>query len=207
MGIFITFEGGEGCGKSYQSGELYRRLLANSTPVLLTHEPGGTLLGETITKWLKWHKEFTLSATGELLLFNASRNQLCNEVIVPALNEGKVVICDRFSDSTIAYQGYGRGLDFGIIQSLNRLATDGLKPILTILLDIPVDCGFARKDKTNQDRFEAEGITFHERVRQGYLKMAHNEPQRFFVVDATRSKEAIADIVWQKVYAELAKYK
>jgi len=207
MGIFITFEGGEGCGKSYQSGELYRRLLANNTPVILTHEPGGTLLGEIITKWLKWHKEFVLSATGELLLFNASRNQLCNEIVAPALGEGKVVLCDRFADSTIAYQGYGRGLDFDIIHSLNRLATDGLKPVLTILLDIPVDCGLARKGKISQDRFESEGMDFHERVRQGYLQMAKDEPQRFFVVDATLAKETIADIIWQKVTAELSKYK
>lgn len=201
MALFITFEGCEGCGKSYQSRELHKRLLAANIPAVLTHEPGGTVLGENITKWIKWHKELALSATGELLLFSASRNQLCNDVIAPALSEGNVVVCDRFYDSTIAYQGYGRGLDLNTIKPLNKLATGGLKPTLTILLDIPADCGLARKSKTRQDRFEAEKVIFHEQVRQGYLQLARSEPRRFFVVDALLSKKTIADIIWQKVSA------
>ncbi|MCL2615979.1 MAG: dTMP kinase [Dehalococcoidia bacterium] len=207
MGLFITFDGCEGCGKSYQSKELYRRLLSCGIAAVLTHEPGGTVLGENITKWLKWHKELALSATGELLLFSASRNQLCNDVILPALNKGELVLCDRFYDSTIAYQGYGRGLDFDTIKALNKLSTDGLKPKLTILLDMPADCGLARKNKNRRDRFEAEELAFHEQVRQGYLQLARAEPRRFFVVDATLSKKAIADLIWQKVTPLLRKAK
>ncbi|MCL2707448.1 MAG: dTMP kinase [Dehalococcoidia bacterium] len=207
MELFITFEGGEGCGKSHQSKSLYRRLLAEGISAVLTHEPGGTALGENITKWLKWRKEMTLSATCELLLFNASRNQLCNDVITPAIIADKVVVCDRFYDSTIAYQGYGRGLDPDIIKVINRFAADGLVPRLTILLDMPVSLGLARKSKDRQDRFEAEKIAFHEQVRQGYLQLARNEPQRFFVVDAALSKKAIADLIWQKVASMLPKTK
>ena len=206
MGLFVTFEGCEGCGKSYQSKELYLRLLAENIPAVLTHEPGGTELGENITKWLKWRKEYMLTPTGELLLFCASRNQLCNEIIMPALSENKVVVCDRFYDSTIAYQGYGRGLNLDSIKQINELATGGLKPKLTILLDIPAACGLARKNKEYQDRFETEELLFHEQVQQGYLQLALNEPQRFFVVDATLPQNTIASIIWQKINSLLTEW-
>jgi dTMP kinase len=197
--VFITFEGGEGCGKSYQSKALYRRLIKEEIPVVLTHEPGGTALGENISRWLKWRKEVQLSATGELLLFNASRNQLVNEVIKPSLNEGKVVICDRFYDSTTVYQGYARGLDLDAVKQINEFSTDGLKPDLTILLDMPSEDGLERKSKYPRDRFETEEIAFHEQVRQGYLQLARNEPKRFFVVDALSSRKNISDIIWERV--------
>ena len=199
MSIFITFEGGEGCGKSYQSKALVKRLNTKHIPALLTHEPGGTALGENISRWLKWHHEVSLSATAELLLFSASRNQLVNEVITPALEQGEVVVCDRFYDSTLAYQGYGRGLDFDAIKQMNDLSTGGLKPTLTILLDIPARKGLARKSKGRQDRFEKEKLAFHEQVRQGYLQLAREEPKRFLVVDALLTKKVIADIIWDKV--------
>ena len=205
MSLFITFEGGEGCGKSYQSRALYSRLIREGIPATLTHEPGGTALGENISRWLKWRKEVSLSATGELLLFSASRNQLVNEVIVPALDREEAVVCDRFYDSTLAYQGYGRGLDLHMIKQLNHLSTDGLKPTLTILLDIPAEAGLARKNKKRQDRFEKEKLAFHEQVRQGYLQLARNEPRRFLVIDALLSKKAISDLIWERVERHIPK--
>jgi dTMP kinase len=205
MPFFITFEGGEGCGKSYQSKVLYRRLLKEDIHAILTHEPGGTALGDNISRWLKWRREINLSPVGELLLFSASRNQLVNDVITPALKKGEVVICDRFYDSTMAYQGYGRGLDLDTIKRLNELSTEGLKPMFTILLDIPAVEGLARKNAKQQDRFEVEELAFHEQVRQGYLQLARNEPRRFLVVDALLSRKEIAAIIWNKVERLIAR--
>ncbi|MCL2140536.1 MAG: dTMP kinase [Dehalococcoidia bacterium] len=207
MGVFITFEGGEGCGKSYQSKLLYRLLVKNGIKTILTHEPGGTVLGEKITKWLKWHSEIELSSTAELLLFSASRAQLCKEVITPALDSGYVVVCDRYIDSSLAYQGFGRGLDLDTIKSLISLATDGLKPDLTILLDIPVAQGFKRKNKVRRDRFENEQSSFHEKVRQGYRQLARLEPQRFLVLDATLAKENLSATITQNVMRLIGKTK
>ncbi len=198
MSLFITFEGGEGCGKSLQAKRLFKRLEVLGIPVLLTREPGGTPLGERISRWLKWsHPDIT--PLTELMLFNASRAQLVAEVIMPALKEGKVVICDRYTDSTIAYQSYGRGLDLEMVRTLNRDATQGLKPTLTFLLDIPAEEGLARKGDRKQDRFEQEKISFHRRVRQGYLKLALEEPERWLVIDATQSKDKVTQIIWKKV--------
>jgi dTMP kinase len=134
-----------------------------------------------------------------LLLFSASRNQLVNELINPNLNKGNTVVCDRFFDSTLAYQGYGRGLDIDLIKDLNELSIGGLKPSLTILLDIPAAEGLARKSKDRVDRFEKETLAFHEQVRQGYLQLARDEPKRFMVVDALLPKNNIAAIVWDRV--------
>ena len=174
-------------------------------PVLLTHEPGGTALGENISCWLKWRSEVRLSSIGELLLFSASRNQLVNEVINPALAKGEIVVCDRFYDSTLAYQGYGRGLDLDMIKQLNELSTDGLKPSLTILLDIPAAEGLARKKAERQDRFEKEEMAFHEQVRQGYLQLARGESRRFLVIDALLPKSKVAGIIWDRVKGLIAK--
>ena len=199
MAAFITFEGGEGSGKSAQARLLYRRLFKEGVIAVLTREPGGTRLGEAVTRWLKWHHESRISATTELLLFNASRSHLVNEVIKPALARGTVVICDRFGDSTLAYQGYGRGLDIKTIEGVNRLATDGLKPDLTFLLDIPAVEGLRRKAGSKADRFEKEAAAFHERVRRGYLALAHAEPARWYILDARRSKKELAAVIWEKV--------
>ena len=199
MALFITFEGGEGSGKSVQAKELYRRLSQLAIPALLTHEPGGTPFGKKIGRWLKWAQDTDISPLTELMLFNASRAQLVTEVIQPALERGKVVISDRYADSTTAYQGYGRGLDLEIVKATNNAATQGLKPALTILLDIPAEEGLARKRVKRQDRFEREGLAFHHRVREGYLKLAGDEPERWLVVDASQSKEKIAQIIWQRV--------
>ena len=199
MSLFITFEGGEGSGKSVQAKVLFRRLSDLAVPVLLTHEPGGTPFGEKLGHWLKWARDAYISPLTELMLFNASRAQLVAEVIQPNLKSGKAVISDRYADSTTVYQGYGRELDLAMVKATNKAATQGLKPNLTILLDIPVEEGLARKMARKQDRFEQETTAFHQRVREGYLELATAEPRRWLVVDATQSRRQIADIIWQRV--------
>jgi len=199
MSLFITFEGGEGSGKGVQTKALYRRLLKLAIPAILTHEPGGTPFGNKLGRWLKWAQGTALSPLVELMLFNASRAQLVTEVIKPNLKSGKVVISDRYADSTTAYQGYGRGLDLEMVKATNNAATQGLKPDLAILLDISTEDGLARKRARRQDRFEQEELAFHHRVREGYLKLAADEPKRWLVVDASQSKEKIAEIIWQRV--------
>jgi len=199
MSLFITFEGGEGCGKSVQAKALYKRLSQIAIPVVLTREPGGTAFGRKTGRWLKWTEGTDISPLTELLLFNASRAQLVTQVIQPNLESGKVVICDRYADSTTAYQSYGRGLDLEMVMAINNAATWGLKPDLTVLLDISAEEGLARKRGKKQDRFEREDIAFHQRVREGYLKLAANDPQRWLVIDASQSKRKIAEIIWQRV--------
>jgi dTMP kinase len=199
MSLFITFEGGEGCGKSYQARALYNKLIKLAFTVVLTHEPGGTPVGERITRLLKWANEADISPLTELLLFNASRAQLTEKIIKPALKEKKIVISDRFTDSTVAYQEYGRGLDLELIKTANNSATSGLKPDLTILLDIPIEEGLARKSKQKADRFHQENLVFHRRVRNGFLKLSEEEPRRWLVIDARQSKTKIAGIIWKRV--------
>lgn len=200
MSLFITFEGGEGCGKSTQTRILRNRLNKLALPVLLIHEPGGTKLGNRISYLLKWAKNVSISPVAELLLFNASRAHLVDTVIKPALKEDKIVICDRFSDSTLAYQGYGRGLDLDLVKGVCETGERGLKPDLTIFLDVPVEEGLRRKHAmSSQDRFEQTEIDFHRRVRNGYLKMAKEEPRRWIVIDGTQTKAQIREIVWEKV--------
>ena len=199
MALFITFEGGEGSGKSVQARALYKRLSQSAIPALLTHEPGGTPFSNRIGRWLKWAEVKDISPLTELLLFNASRAQLVTEVIQPNLENGKVVISDRYADSTTAYQSYGRGLDLEMVKTINNAATRGLNPSLTVLLDIPAEEGLARKGNKRHDRFEREDIAFHQRVREGYLKLAAGEPERWLVIDAGQSKEKIKEIIWQRV--------
>jgi dTMP kinase len=199
MALFITFEGGEGCGKSVQARTLYRRLKQLAIPSLITREPGGTLLGQKLRRWLKWTQDSGISPLTELLLFNAARSQLVNEVLKTSLDEGKTVICDRYADSTTAYQSYGRRLNREMVIAINNAATGGLIPDLTILLDISPEAGLARKSGQQPDRFERETVAFHRRVREGYLRLAEEEPQRWLVIDATKDKEEIAAIIWQRV--------
>ncbi|MFC2001275.1 dTMP kinase [Chloroflexota bacterium] len=199
MSLFITFEGGEGSGKSVQSRALYRRLSKLAIPVLLTHEPGVTALGEKIARLLKWAQDIDISPVAELLLFNASRAQLIKEVIGPGLESGQVVICDRYADSTTAYQGYGRGLDLPIVGAVNDAGMQGLIPDLTVLLGIDAGAGLARKRGRKPDRFEQEEIAFHQRVIAGYLKLVEQEPQRWLVVDASQSKSKVEQIIWERV--------
>ena len=199
MALFITFEGGEGSGKSSQAEELCRWLSTQGIPAILTHEPGGTELGEKISDLVKWAQNTDISPMTELLLFNASRAQHVKEVIRPALYEGKAVICDRFDDSTTAYQSYGRGLDLEMVKSINDTATGGLRPNLTVLLDISVKDGLARKRGEKLDRFEKEDLDFHRKVREGYLKLADEEPDRWLVIDAMQSRESISELIFERV--------
>jgi dTMP kinase len=199
VSLFVTFEGGEGCGKSLQSRNLYHRLVKASRPAILIREPGGTLLGQKVRYRLKQACDISISPLTELFLFNASRSQLVQDIIQPALKDEKVVICDRFSDSTIAYQSYGRGLDLSVVKQVNQLAVQGLKPDLTILLDVPPEIGLSRKKAGSNDRFEKENVVFHQKVRKGFLTLAAEEPQRWLVIDSLLSPDHIGELIWQKV--------
>ncbi|XUX01364.1 MAG: dTMP kinase [Dehalogenimonas sp.] len=203
MSLFITFEGGEGSGKSTQASALSERLNTSGIETLHTHEPGGTGLGEKITQLLKWSEDERISPLAEVMLFNASRAELVSRIIKPALASGKMVVCDRYVDSTLVYQGYGRGLAVSTVKAVNSMATQGLMPDLTFLLDLPVDEGMGRKRGTKADRFEKESTDFHRRVRDGYRALAATEPSRWVVIDALLPKEDIANIIWNKILAAL----
>jgi dTMP kinase len=198
LSLFITFEGGEGCGKSTQARLLAKQLEHANIPVVLTHEPGGTALGNEIRKLLKKKRGSPISPQAELFLFAASRVQLIAELIGPALEDKKVVICDRFTYSTVVYQGYGRGLDLTTVEIVNNMATQKLKPDLAILLDISPEQGLSRK-RGLRDRFELEDLAFHRRVREGYVKMAGAEPGRWLLIDASLPRKKTAEIIWDKV--------
>ena len=198
MGIFITFEGGEGCGKSTQSRLLLKKFEQQNIPAVLTHEPGGTALGDELRKALKRKRGSFISPQAELFLVAASRAQLVAELIRPALEEGKVVICDRFTYSTLVYQGYGRGLELSFVETVNNIATRNLKPDLAILLDISPEQGLERK-RSLRDRFELEDLSFHRRVREGYLRMVAAESERWLLIDASLPKGKIAEIIWDRV--------
>jgi dTMP kinase len=200
--LFITLEGCEGCGKSTQSTLLFNNLLSRGIPCVLTHEPGGTPLGERIRALLKIRRDFDITPEAELFLFAASRTQLVKDVIKPSLSSGKTVICDRFADSTIAYQGYGRGLDLQLVESVNALAADGLKPNMTVLIDTPPELGLRRKRHSSDDRFEAEAVSFHARIRDGYLAEARKEPGRWVIVqELGRDAAAISQVILASVLA------
>lgn len=209
MALFITFEGGEGSGKTTQIRLLAEFLEGKEMPCLLTREPGGTEIGAEMRKILLDGKNRHLSPLAELMLYAADRAQHIDETIRPSLQAGKNVLCDRFSDATVAYQGFGRALDLQLIAELNELATSGLKPDRTFLLDLPVEIGLARardrleRQKSPEGRFEAEALSFHEKVRQGYLRLAHEEPERFRVIDATLDIEAIHRKIVQELEALL----
>ncbi len=198
-GLFITFEGGEGCGKSTQARLLYQKLQRHNIPSLLTKEPGGTPLGNKIRSVLKIKRDFTISPLSELFLFAACRSQLIQDVIEPALHAGRVVVCDRFSDSTTVYQGLARGLDLSLIVSINSAATGGLKPDVTVLLDILPEQGLLRKRKIDQDRFDSEELSFHRRIREGYLNLAAKEPQRWLVLQAGLPANKLSQLTWEHI--------
>jgi thymidylate kinase (EC 2.7.4.9) len=194
-GLFITFEGIEGSGKTTQSRILKEKLIKEGLPVIHTFEPGGTVLGEKIREILL-DPHMKIYPVSELLLYFAVRIQHVYEKIKPALEKGYVVICDRFHDSTLAYQGYGRGVSLKIINDLYKMFVDNLKPDLTILLDLPAEIGLKRNEEANKrDRFELEDITFHNKVKQGYLEIARSDPERFFIIDATSSPEQISESI------------
>ncbi len=238
MSLFITFEGGEGSGKSTQVATLVERInKEKKRHAVFAREPGTTLLGKMLRDWLS-HRDHSLTLIPaqntqlcliepidemnehllpdillhgaaprtELLAFTIARAQLVEEFISPHLKKGDVVICDRYIDSTVAYQGYARGLSIKLVELANKIATDGLKPKLTILLDLPPEVGLARKwGGSKEDQFEREVLDFHCKVRNGYLQIAAKEPARFLVVDATKTKGEIEKIIWQKVEPLLPK--
>ena len=199
MKAFITFEGIEGCGKTTQIRMAGDDLRRRRIPVLITEEPGGAALGKHIRKLLLNQGECRIDAKAELLLFAAARAQHVQEVILPALAADRVVLCDRFSDATLAYQGFGRGLNLEFIKSLNHFSAAALEPDLTILFDLPVEVGLGRaidriarlKGAAREDRFEQEDIAFHRKIRSGYLSLAGEQPGRFRVVDASRDLQVI----------------
>ncbi len=185
-GIFISFEGIEGSGKTTISRYIAEMLMTDGFEVLSTFEPGGTIIGQQIRNILLSPEHKQMSEITELLLYNAARSQHLREKIIPALDAGRIVLTDRFSDSTIAYQGYGRGLDLSLIMSLDAIVTGGLKPNLTILLDLDVETGLMRNKGINKiDRLELEDIEFHRRVRAGYHKISADEPDRVKIVSAS----------------------
>ncbi|KPL00504.1 MAG: hypothetical protein AMJ91_04465 [candidate division Zixibacteria bacterium SM23_73_3] len=196
-GFFITFEGIDFCGKTTQARRLGSYLRRNGYEVLVVREPGGDRIAERIRRILLSRKNSEMTALTELLLYEAARSQLTQRVILPALKEGKVVICDRYSDSSLAYQGYGRGLSKKMIKSLNNISTFGLSPDLTILLDVSVKTFFKRrkKEKIERDRLEKERLEFHQRIREGYLTIARQNRKRIKVVDGTENIYK----TWQKV--------
>jgi dTMP kinase len=196
-GLFITLEGIDFCGKTTQARKLASYLKRKGHDVTLLREPGGDRITEKIRKVLLSEKNSGMTPLTELLLYEASRAQITQNVIFPALLEGKIVICDRYFDSTLAYQGYGRGLNKKMIKYLNEVSTFGLLPDLTILLDVPVATSFERrkKEKRKKDRLEKERFGFHQSIREGYLEIARKNKRRIEVVDGTEDVQK----TWQKV--------
>ena len=207
-GVFITLEGVEGSGKTTQAAILADALRASGHRVTVTHEPGGTRAGEAI-RGIFLDPAVSLHVASELLLVLADRAQHVREKLRPAVEAGEIVISDRYSDSTVAYQGYGRGFDLKLLDDLNRLASDGMRPDLTIVLDCPVETGLARtraRVKGNErgpDRFEGERIDFHQRVREGFLAIARNDSGRVVVVDSTQEKAVVSGEILQSVGSRL----
>jgi dTMP kinase len=191
--MFITFEGPEGSGKSSLIPKLTKTLIEAGFEVVQTREPGGTAIGDQIRDTLLSLKNEEMHPVTETLLFQASRAQHVNQIIKPALADGKVVLCDRYADSTMAYQGYGHQRDLETIAQLIAYATSNLKPNLTILLDLDVEMGLKRRsgDSDNWNRLDAKELAFHKRVREGYLQMVADEPDRWVVVDASRSLDEV----------------
>jgi dTMP kinase len=199
MRRFVTFEGIEGCGKTTQVRLAEGWLRERGIPVIATAEPGGTPLGRKIREILLNHGCCDISAEAELLLFAAARAQHVQEIILPALEAGQWVLCDRFSDATEVYQGFGRGLDNGFIRRLNAFSAMEVKPVRTFLFDLPIETGLMRAQKraagirpeAAEDRFEREERAFHEKIRKGYLYLAAQEPERFRIIDGAMDVETI----------------
>ncbi|MDY7000268.1 MAG: dTMP kinase [Thermodesulfobacteriota bacterium] len=210
--MFITFEGIEGSGKSSVLADMRSRLEERGFDVVATLEPGGSRLGVELRRILLDMSSRDLTGESELFLYMADRAQHVSQVIRPALEAGKIVLSDRFADSTVAYQGYGRGLDPALLHSFNHMAAAALKPDMTLLFDLPAELGLKRAQARNtverksmtEGRFEAESVTFHERVRQGYLTWAALNKERFRVIDAAKPLGQVCDTAWDVIDRELA---
>ncbi|TDJ00449.1 MAG: dTMP kinase [Caldithrix sp.] len=201
-GNLITFEGIDFSGKSVQANLLHGALKDRKLPVLILREPGGTEISEKIRSVLLDNANHKMSAMTEVLLYSAARAQMVRENILPNLEKGTVVICDRYFDSTTAYQGFGRRIDLDFIKKLNNFATEEVVPDLTFLIDLDAKIALQRT-KTALDRLEKEDSEFHQRVRKGYLEIARSNPDRFVVIDGTQSIEAIQDEIFMKIKLKL----
>ena len=197
-GKFITFEGSEGSGKSTQIELAQQYLESKGKNVLFLREPGGVKISENIRSILLDPETKDMTDECETLLYMAARAQLVSEIIIPALNSGKVILCDRFLDSTVAYQGYGNGVDIEKIKNIGEFVMQGFYPDLTFLFDLNVEEGFARINRS-KDRIEQRGLDYHSRVRSGYLEIAKSEPDRVKLIDARKSKEEIQSMVQKHI--------
>ncbi len=206
-GVFITFEGAEGCGKSTHSKLLCGHIEAMGYTCVHTREPGGTSSGELIREVLLHSKDVEISDLSELFLFEACRSQIVKEVIIPSLAKKAIVICDRFSDATFSYQGYGGKVPLNIIKKLDDVATGGLKPDLTILLDVDTLTGLRRARRKGVDRMENKDLAYHRRVRAGYLKLAKLDPKRIRVIKVDGSIEKTQESVRREVDIVIQRYK
>jgi dTMP kinase len=196
-GRFIVLEGGEGAGKSSVQRALADRLRRGGREIVVTREPGGTPLGERVREILL-AQSAAGDALAELLLFEAARAQLVTTVILPALARGAIVLCDRFAASSVAYQGYGRGLGRDVVERANAVATGGLSPDLTLLLDLPVEAGLARRSREGAaNHFDAQTVAFHERVRAGFLELARESPASWHIIDAARPIDEVVEACWR----------
>lgn len=209
---FVTFEGGDGTGKTTQIQAAEKYLRERNRDCVVTREPGGTALGQLIRKVLVEVGDHEIAPATELFLYLADRAQHVNQIIRPAIDAGKIVLCDRFTDSTLVYQGYGRGIELDWVRRLNDTASEGLRPDLTFLFDCPVDVGRTRTalrqeqaaaDGSPEDRFEREEIQFHEKVRRGFLEVARGDPERFRIIDAARSVSEVTEQIREILDREL----
>ena len=209
MSLFITFEGPEGSGKTTQAQLLYEYLQGRGYSLFLTREPGGTGIGDQIREVLHSLENTEMLPQTEILLYSASRAQLVGQIIRPHLDRGEIVLCDRYADSTLAYQGYGHGLDLQVLQVITAFATGGLKPDLTIYLDVDVEEGLRRKlaahhaGEAEWNRMDQQELAFHHRVREGYLQMVAAEPERWVVIEAVQTVDVTQQAIRAEVEAKL----
>jgi len=201
--MFITFEGPDGSGKTTQARMLVEYLQARGLPVIYTREPGGTEISEQIREVILSTRNLAMQNETEVLLFSAARAQIVAELIRPALAAGKIVVCDRYADSTLAYQGYGLGLDLEALRAITKFATRGLVPDLTFYIDVPVQVGLERRHQGETNRLDQKDVEYHARVRHGYLELAKAEPARFVVIDGRESIEEVQDKIRARMSEEL----